>query len=265
METGDNVTRLVGGRANFRMFERFKVIPAIDLKSGEVVRLHQGDMARATLYGSQPALVAQSFAEQGAELIHVVDLDGAIAGTPRNLDAIRKIRSASECRIDFSGGLRTIESIREVTAAGADFISIGSAALLNPHLLRRACAEMPGRVFGSVDVRDGRVVLKGWVETSPLSINEAIGRFQEAGVESLIVTDVSRDGTQEGSNVALFAEVASSTHIPVIASGGVANLGDIRALRRRFADGIVGVIVGRAIYEQRFTLRQALFEADAVT
>ncbi|MBV8772538.1 MAG: 1-(5-phosphoribosyl)-5-[(5-phosphoribosylamino)methylideneamino]imidazole-4-carboxamide isomerase [Deltaproteobacteria bacterium] len=247
------------------MFVRFKVIPAIDLKGGEVVRLHQGDMARATFYDSDPALVAESFAEQGAELIHVVDLDGAIAGAPRNLDAIRKIRRATKCQIDFSGGLRSIESITEATAAGADFISIGSAALLNPDLLKRACAELPGRVFGSVDVRDGQLVLKGWVQISQLLISEAIARFQEAGVASLIVTDVSRDGTQEGSDVAFFAELASSSHIPVIASGGVANLEDIRALRRRSADGIVGVIVGRALYERHFTLRQALSAADTST
>jgi phosphoribosylformimino-5-aminoimidazole carboxamide ribotide isomerase len=247
------------------MFERFTIIPAIDLKSGEVVRLQQGDMARATFYGSDPAFVAQSFAEQGAELIHVVDLDGAIAGAPRNLDAMRKIRAATKCQIDFSGGLRTIESIRQVTAAGADFISIGSAALLNPRLLKQACAELPGRVLGSVDVRDGRLALKGWVEISELPINEAIGRFQLAGVAALIITDVSRDGTQKGSNVAFFAELASSGRMPVIASGGVGTLEDIRALRRRFADGIAGVIVGRALYERRFTLREALAAADGST
>ena len=244
------------------MFERFKVIPAIDLKNGEVVRLHQGDMARTTFYGSDPALVAQGFVEQGAELIHIVDLDGAIAGAPRNVETIRKIRTATKCRIDFSGGLRTMESIRRVTAAGADFISIGSAALLNPDLLKRACAELPGCVFGSIDIRDGRLAIKGWLETSELSINEVVSRFQEAGVAALIATDVSRDGTQEGSNVALFSGVASSSHLPVIASGGVANLDDIRALRQRFAEGIAGVIVGRALYQRCFTLREAISAAE---
>jgi phosphoribosylformimino-5-aminoimidazole carboxamide ribotide isomerase len=244
------------------MFERFTVIPAIDLKNGEVVRLRQGDMARSTVYGTDPATVARNFAEQGAELIHIVDLDGAIAGAPRNLEAIRKIRAATNCRIDASGGLRTIESVREVTAAGADFISIGSTAFLDPELLTRACAELPGRVFGSVDLRHGRLAIKGWVETSTLTITQAIERFQNAGVAALIVTDTSRDGMQGGPDITLFCEVASTSHTPLVASGGVASLDDIRALKRQFRSGIAGVIVGRALYEQRFTLTEALSAAN---
>ncbi|MBV8454293.1 MAG: 1-(5-phosphoribosyl)-5-[(5-phosphoribosylamino)methylideneamino]imidazole-4-carboxamide isomerase [Deltaproteobacteria bacterium] len=240
------------------------IIPAIDLKNGEVVRLRQGDMARSTVYGSDPAAAAWNFAEQGAELIHVVDLDGAIAGTPRNLDVIRKIRSAANCRIEVSGGLRTIESVREIAAAGADFISIGSAAFLNPELLPRACTELPGRVFGSVDVREGRLAIRGWVETSEMTIAQAIERFQQAGVAALIVTDISRDGTQDGPNMTLLFEVASKSQTPLIASGGVASLDDIRTLSRQFQSGIAGVIIGRAIYERRFTLSEALSAADQV-
>lgn len=244
------------------MFERFTVIPAIDLKNGEVVRLRQGDMARSTVYGTDPATVARNFAEQGAELIHIVDLDGAIAGAPRNLEAIRKIRAATNCRIDASGGLRTIEAVREVAAAGADFISIGSAAFLDPELLTRACAELPGRVFGSVDLRHGRLAIKGWVETSTLTMTQAIERFQNASVAALIVTDTSRDGMQGGPDLTLFCEVASTSHTPLVASGGVASLDDIRALKRQFRSGIAGVIVGRALYEQRFTLTEALSAAN---
>jgi phosphoribosylformimino-5-aminoimidazole carboxamide ribotide isomerase len=244
------------------VFERFTVIPAIDLKNGEVVRLRQGDMARSTVYGTDPATVARNFAEQGAELIHIVDLDGAIAGAPRNLEAIREIRAATNCRIDASGGLRSIESVRELAAAGADFISIGSAAFLDPELLTRACAELPGRVFGSVDLRHGRLAIKGWVETSTLTITQAIERFQNAGVAALIVTDTSRDGMQGGPDITLFCEVASTSHTPLVASGGVASLDDIRALKRQFRSGIAGVIVGRALYEQRFTLTEALSAAN---
>lgn len=244
------------------MFERFTVIPAIDLKNGEVVRLRQGDMAHSTVYGTDPAIVARNFAEQGAELIHIVDLDGAIAGAPRNLEAIRKIRAATNCRIDASGGLRTIESVQEVAAAGAEFISIGSAAFLDPALLTRACAELPGRVFGSVDVRDGKLAIKGWLETSKLTVAQAVERFQNAGVAALIVTDTSRDGTQYGPDITLFCEVASTSHTPVVASGGVASLDDIRALKRHFRSGIAGVIVGRALYERRFTLSEALSAAN---
>jgi phosphoribosylformimino-5-aminoimidazole carboxamide ribotide isomerase len=191
-------------------------------------------------------------------LIHIVDLDGAVAGEPRNFDAVRKIRSAINCRIDVSGGLRSIESVRKMAAAGADFISIGSAAFLEPELLTRACAEFPGRVFGSVDVRDGRLAIRGWVETSELTVAEAIERFQNAGVAALIVTDTSRDGTQDGPNIMLFSEVASTSHIPLVASGGVSSLDDIRALKRQFRSGIAGVIIGRALYERRFTLSEAL-------
>jgi len=244
------------------MFERFTVIPAIDLKSGEVVRLRQGDMAHSTVYGNDPAIVARSFEEEGAELIHIVDLDGAILGAPRHLDALRKISAATNCRIEVSGGLRTIESVRNVVTAGADFISIGSAAFLEPQLLTRACAEFPGRVFGSVDIRDGRLAIKGWVETSQLTVNEAIDRFQQAGVAALIVTDVTRDGTQGGSNIALFSEIARTRPTRLIASGGVGSLDDIRALRGQFANGIAGVIIGRALYERRFTLSEALAAAD---
>jgi len=246
------------------MFERFTVIPAIDLKSGEVVRLLQGDMARSTVYGSDPATAARNFEKQGAELIHIVDLDGALAGAPRNLDAIRKIRNATNCRIDVSGGLRTIESIRELAAAGADFVSIGSAAFLDPELLRRACAELPARVFGSVDVRDGRLAIRGWVETSELTIAQAIERFQQAGVAALIVTDIARDGTQRGPNMTLLSELTGMSQTALIASGGVASLDDIRILKRQFSSGIAGVIIGRALYEHRFTLAEALSAADQV-
>ena len=246
------------------MFERFTVIPAIDLKSGEVVRLLQGDMARSTVYGSDPATAARNFEKQGAELIHIVDLDGALAGAPRNLDAIRKIRNATNCRIDVSGGLRTIESIREVAAAGADFVSIGSAAFLDPELLRRACAELPARVFGSVDVRDGRLAIRGWVETSELTIAQAVERFQQAGVAALIVTDIARDGTQRGPNMTLLSELTGMSQTALIASGGVASLDDIRILKRQFSSGIAGVIIGRALHEHRFTLGEALSAADQV-
>lgn len=244
------------------MFERFTVIPAIDLKNGVVVRLRQGDMARSTVYGSDPAATARGFAEHGAELIHIVDLDGAIAGALRNLDAIRKIRSATDCRIDVSGGLRTIQSVREIAAAGADFVSIGSAAFLDPELLRCACAELPGRVFGSLDIRDERLAIKGWLETSELTIAEAIERFQQAGVAALIVTDISRDGTQSGPNMPLLSEIASTIQTPLIASGGVGSLDDISALRRAFRSGIAGVIIGRALYERRFTLNEAISAAE---
>jgi phosphoribosylformimino-5-aminoimidazole carboxamide ribotide isomerase len=240
------------------LFEKFTVIPAIDVKGGQVVRLLHGDMSRATIYGGDPGDTARRFEDEGAELIHIVDLDGAIAGAPQNIEAISQIRSAVKCAIDVSGGLRTIEAVRAMFARGADRVSIGSAALLNPELVGRACAEFPGRVFGSLDIRDGRLAVKGWVETSALTVAEAAERFRTAGVSAAIVTDIARDGAQMGVDAARMAEIANVVGLPVVASGGVASLDDIRALRARFDAGVVGVVVGRALYEGKFGLRQAL-------
>ncbi len=243
------------------MFEKFTVIPSIDLKGGQVVRLLRGDMSKATVYGAHPAETARQFEEAGAELIHIVDLDGAIAGAPRNIEAIAQIRASVKCAIDVSGGLRTIEAVRAAFATGADRVSIGSAALLNPGLVRDACAEFPEKIFGSIDIRDGKLAIKGWVETSQLTVAEAAGRFRNAGVAAAIVTDIARDGAQVGVDSARIEELAKAVGIPVIASGGVASLDDIRALRTRFETGVVGVVVGRALYEGNFSLRDALAAA----
>ena len=243
------------------MFEKFTVIPSIDLKDGQVVRLLHGDMNRATVYGADPGETARRFDEAGAELIHIVDLDGAIAGAPRNIKAIAQIRASVKCAIDVSGGLRTIEAVRAAFAAGADRVSIGSAALLNPGLVRDACAEFPGKIFGSIDIRDGKLAVKGWVETSQLTVTEAANRFRAAGVAAAIVTDIARDGAQVGVDAARMQEVANAVRLPIIASGGVASLDDLRALRTRFEAGVVGVVVGRALYEGNFSLSDALAAA----
>ena len=240
------------------MFEKFTVIPAIDLKDGQVVRLLHGDMSRATVYGADPRQTARRFEKEGAELIHIVDLDGAIAGEPRNVEAIESIRAAVKCAIDVSGGLRTIESVRAMFARGADRVSIGSAALLNPELILQACSEFPGRIFGSLDVRDGKLAVKGWVETSQVSLIEAADRFRAAGVAATIVTDIARDGAQTGIDASRMAQMAETLRMPVIASGGVASLDDILSLRARFDAGVVGVVVGRALYEGNFRLAQAI-------
>lgn len=239
------------------IFERFTVIPSIDLKGGEVVRLVQGEMGRATVYSNDPAAAARAFERDGAALIHIVDLDGAVAGAPRNLDALRAIRRAVRCKLDVSGGLRTIDSVRAVVGAGADIVSIGSAAFLRPELLAEACAEFPGRVFGSLDSRAGKLAIRGWVETSDLSLAEGAVRFRETGCAAVIVTDIARDGTEAGVNLALFAEAARVAAIPIVASGGVANVDDVRALSQLFPTGVAGVIIGRALYEGRFTLAAA--------
>ncbi len=240
------------------MFEKFTVIPSIDLKGGQVVRLLHGDMNRSTVYGADPAQVARRFEKEGAELIHIVDLDGAIAGAPRNVESLAQIRAAVRCAIDVSGGLRTIESVRAMFARGADRVSIGSAAFLDPELIRRACAEFPGRIFGSLDIRDGRLAVKGWVETSQLTLAQAADRFRVAGVAAAIVTDIARDGAQVGVDAARMADIARTVQLPTIASGGVASLDDIRTLRTRFDAGVAGVVIGRALYENNFSLSEAL-------
>ncbi|MGH8012377.1 MAG: HisA/HisF-related TIM barrel protein [Candidatus Binataceae bacterium] len=244
------------------LFGRFTVIPAIDLKGGRVVRLLRGEMSRVTVYGEAPVEAARQFEREGAELIHIVDLDGAAAGSPRNLEAIRAIRETVKCHLDVSGGLRTMESIVAVRAAGADIISLGSAAFLNPALLTEACRMMPGQVFGSVDARDGRLAIKGWLETSALTVSEAAARFKQAAVAAITLTDIARDGTETGANVAMFTQIARQHAIPVIASGGVATLDDVRALSQSFSDGVVGAISGRALYEGRFSLAEAIAAAS---
>jgi phosphoribosylformimino-5-aminoimidazole carboxamide ribotide isomerase len=244
------------------LFKRFTIIPAIDLKGGKVVRLVRGEMSRATIYGDDPAATARRFELEGAELIHVVDLDGAIAGAPQNLAAIRAIRQAVNCRLDVSGGLRSLASIRAILEAGADLVSIGSAAFLDPALIAQACAEFPARVMGSIDARDGRLAIRGWVETSQLTVGEAVSRFRDAGVAAIILTDIARDGTETGVDATMFKRVAADAGMPLIASGGVATLDDIRALGRYFASGVAAVISGRALYEGRFTLSEAAAALD---
>jgi phosphoribosylformimino-5-aminoimidazole carboxamide ribotide isomerase len=197
-------------------------------------------------------------------MIHVVDLDGAIAGEPRNLESIRAIRSAVKCHIDVSGGLRTIAAIRATLDAGADRVALGTIAFTDPELLNRACGDFPDRIFGSLDARDGKLAIKGWRETSQLEISEAASRFEKAGVAAMIYTDISRDGTQRGADLTRFKELARSIKIPVVASGGIASLDDVRALARCFEEGIGGVITGRALYEGRFTLAEAIDTARRV-
>jgi len=226
-----------------------------------VVRLLQGDMNQATVYGDDPAAVARGFEQAGARIIHVVDLDGAVAGAPRNLDAVRAIRAATRCALDVSGGLRTVGAAREVFDAGADRIALGSVAFLDQPLLFELCRLFPGRVFGSLDVRGGRLAIKGWVETSPLGIEEAAALFKRAGVAVIIYTDIARDGTTAGVDCDKYARMARACGVPIIASGGIATLDDVRRLRARFSEGVVGAITGRALYEGRFTLAEGLAAA----
>ena len=234
------------------------VWPAIDLKDGNVVRLAEGDMARATVYGDDPAGQAASFAAQGATHLHVVDLDGAFAGRAVNAAAVEAIVAAFPGKVQLGGGIRDRAAIDRWLALGVDRVVIGTAALESPDLVRDAARDLPGRIVVGVDARDGMVATRGWADVSDVAVADLAARFADAGVAALLFTDVGRDGLLKGCNVDATLKLARHTQIPVIASGGVKNLGDILALARHSSDGIEGVITGRALYDGRLSLANAL-------
>ncbi|WP_448586939.1 1-(5-phosphoribosyl)-5-[(5-phosphoribosylamino)methylideneamino]imidazole-4-carboxamide isomerase [Thermaurantiacus sp.] len=233
-----------------------EIWPAIDLKAGAVVRLAGGDMARATHYAADPAAVADAFARDGATNLHVVDLDGAVSGTPQNAAAVRAILAATSARVQVGGGIRSLAAVEAWLAAGAARVVLGTAALEDPALVRTAARAFPGRIVVAVDARDGRVATRGWAAVSELGVAEVGRRFADAGVAALLFTDIARDGLLRGVNVAATAALAADVPIPVLASGGVASLEDLAAVRK--AQVIAGVVIGRALYEGRFTLAEAL-------
>ena len=231
--------------------------PAIDLKEGAVVRLARGAMEAATKYADDPAAQARSFADAGAEWLHVVDLDGAISGKPVNNPAVAAILAAVTIPVQLGGGIRTMERAAGFIEQGAARIVLGTAALKDPDFVRQACREYPGKVAIGLDARNGKVAVEGWAETSDIDVTDLARKFEDAGVAALIHTDIERDGMLSGVNVEATAALARAVRIPVIASGGVASLDDLRALKAAKA-GIAGVISGRALYDGRLDLRQAL-------
>jgi phosphoribosylformimino-5-aminoimidazole carboxamide ribotide isomerase len=234
------------------------VFPAIDLKAGQVVRLAEGDMDRATVYGNDPVAQAMIFADQGAGYLHVVDLDGAFAGHGVNADAVARIVAAFPGHVQVGGGIRTMASIEAWFAAGVSRVIIGTAALTDPQLVRDAAKAFPGGVVVGVDARDGFIATQGWADVSDVEVIDMARRFEDAGVAALLFTDVGRDGMLKGCNVQATVDLARATDIPVIASGGVAGIADIRMLAIHAKDGIEGVITGRALYDGRLDLKVAL-------
>jgi phosphoribosylformimino-5-aminoimidazole carboxamide ribotide isomerase len=232
------------------------VFPAIDLKSGQVVRLAEGDMARATVYGENPAAQAQAFAKAGATHLHVVDLDGAFAGESINGGAVAAIVAKFPGKVQLGGGIRNRASVERWLDIGVERVVIGTAALEDPDFVREAAAAHPGRIVVAVDARDGFVATKGWADVSTVSVAELGHRFEDAGVAALLFTDVGRDGLLKGCNVEATLALAAEVAIPVIASGGVADINDIHALTGQ--PGIEGVITGRALYDGRLDLAEAL-------
>ena len=232
--------------------------PAIDLKDGEAVRLQQGDIARATTFHRDPAEQARRFAAQGFEYLHVVDLDGAFAGEPMNAAAVENIRAAVKLPLQLGGGIRDHATIEGWLSKGVTRVIIGTAAVRDPALVKAAAKRFPGRIAISLDARDGKVAVEGWAKTAELSALDLARRFEDAGVAALIYTDVMRDGMLRGLNLDASIALADAVAIPVIASGGLASLDDVRALLAPCARKLAGAVVGRALYDGRLDAEAAL-------
>jgi phosphoribosylformimino-5-aminoimidazole carboxamide ribotide isomerase len=232
--------------------------PAIDIRGGKAVRLLQGDYARETTYDADPVDAAKRWADEGAEFLHVVDLDGAKAGAPQNLESVRRIAAAVERPIQVGGGLRDEASVATVLEAGAERVVIGTAALRDPDFLAAALAAHGERVVVSVDARDGKVALGGWVEVSDVDVATAVGELGERGVSRFLCTAIEVDGTMEGPALSELTRIAASTQAQVIASGGVGDLSHLEALTQLNAPNVEGAIVGRALYERRFTVAEGI-------
>jgi phosphoribosylformimino-5-aminoimidazole carboxamide ribotide isomerase len=234
------------------------LFPAIDLKEGVCVRLEQGDMARATIFHRDPAAQAQAFAAQGFEYLHVVDLDGAFAGKPMNAAAVESILASVKIPLQLGGGIRDRATIDAWLGKGVARVIIGTAAVRDPQLVRDAARAEPGRIAVGLDARDGKVAVAGWAETSELSVLELAKRFEDAGVAAIIYTDISRDGLLKGLNLEATIALANAVSVPVIASGGLASLDDVRALLGPYTGNIAGAIAGRALYDGRLDAAEAL-------
>ncbi|HXA69412.1 MAG TPA: 1-(5-phosphoribosyl)-5-[(5-phosphoribosylamino)methylideneamino]imidazole-4-carboxamide isomerase [Stellaceae bacterium] len=234
------------------------LFPAIDLKGGQCVRLLKGDMRSATVFNEDPAAQARTFEAQGFRWLHVVDLDGAIAGRPVNAAAVESILRAVAIPVQLGGGIRDAGSIERWLERGIRRVVLGTAALRNPELVREACRAWPGSIAAGLDARDGKLAVEGWAQTSEVSALDLALRVEDAGVTAIIYTDIERDGALGGINVEATAALAKRLETPVIASGGLASLDDIRALQRHEGDGIEGVICGRALYDGRIEPKAAL-------
>ena len=234
------------------------VFPAIDLKSGQVVRLAEGDMARATVYGDDPAAQALLFAEAGAKHLHVVDLDGSFAGSAQNREAVEAILKAFPGHVQLGGGIRNAVAVDGWFDLGVSRVVMGTATLKDPQFVKDMAKAYPGGIVVAVDAKDGMIATAGWADVSDIPVVDMARRFEDAGVASLLFTDIGRDGMLKGCNVEATVDLARSTNLPVIASGGVKGLDDIHILSLHAVDGIEGVITGRALYDGRLDLAAAL-------
>jgi phosphoribosylformimino-5-aminoimidazole carboxamide ribotide isomerase len=236
------------------------IIPAIDLKDGHCVRLEQGRMESATVFSKEPGKAAAQWAGKGARRLHVVDLNGAVAGKPRNEKAVREIIASldSDIPVQLGGGIRDLDTIERYLDDGVSYVIIGTAAVKNPGFLHEACDAFPGHIMVGLDAKDGKVATDGWSKLTGHDVVDLAKRFQDYGVEAVIYTDIGRDGMMTGVNIEATVRLAQALVVPVIASGGLNSLDDLRRLREVESEGITGCITGRAIYEGKLDFAQAL-------
>jgi phosphoribosylformimino-5-aminoimidazole carboxamide ribotide isomerase len=234
------------------------VIPAIDLKGGQCVRLRQGRMEEATVYSPEPRKVAARWKGAGAELIHVVDLDGAVAGRPVNVEAVKEIRETVDIPLQLGGGIRDLVAIEEWLSVGIERVILGTAAAEDPSVIKEACQRYPGRIAVGLDAREGEVMVRGWLSGTSRRAVDLAKEMEGYGVSAIIFTDISRDGIGGGINLVQAKEVAQTVNTPLIVSGGVGALEDIRAVKELIPLGVEGVITGRALYEGALDLAEAI-------
>ncbi|MGC1896091.1 MAG: 1-(5-phosphoribosyl)-5-[(5-phosphoribosylamino)methylideneamino]imidazole-4-carboxamide isomerase [Pseudolabrys sp.] len=234
------------------------LFPAIDLKEGLAVRLEQGDMARATIFHRDPAAQARAFEQQGFEYLHIVDLDGAFAGMPMNAAAVDRILETVGIPVQLGGGVRDTATVENWLEKGIDRIIIGTAAVRDPPFVKQAARDYPGRIAVGLDARDGKVAVEGWAETSELSVLDIARRFEDVGVSAIVYTDIARDGMVRGLNLDATVALAEAIRIPIIASGGLASIEDIKELLSPRAGKLAGAIAGRALYDGRLDAAEAL-------
>ena len=238
------------------------VIPAIDLKEGRCVRLRQGDMNQETAYSRDPAAVARQWEQSGASRLHVVDLNGAVNGTPENMDHVRAIAKAVSIPIQVGGGIRSLDTVKAYVDQGVSHVVLGTAALENAACLAAACAQFPDKIFIGIDVKEGKVALHGWTNLSDLTPDSVFASLKAYPVAGVVFTEISRDGMLQGPNLGALREAIQVSPVPLIASGGVTRVEDVRAIKR-LGQKITGVIIGKALYEGTLDLPTALAEARA--
>lgn len=234
------------------------LIPAIDLKNGECVRLRQGRMDDVTVFSSDPVSMAKRWVDEGAERLHIVDLDGAVKGQPVNLKIVEQIAQATEVPVQVGGGIRDEETVQRYLDAGVTYVIIGTKAVNTPHFLHDLCLEFPRHIIVGLDAMDGRVALNGWAKLTHHDVVEMAQHCERDGVEAIIYTDIGRDGMMSGFNVESTRKLAGAVNTPVIASGGVSSLDDIRRLKELEVEGVAGAVIGRALYEGGLSLKECL-------